>query len=108
VIQKTDQQALRAALSTLSEFDMSDTAASAEVNAALITSWLSKAVESAIIETPSPSNTYRWYDGLTTLQKSLKTLNRPWSFIGVLDEVVGCIVAIILNMHGPVEEILSI
>ena len=34
--------------------------------------------------------------------------NRPWSFIGVLDEVVGCIVAIILNMHGPVEEILGI
>ena len=34
--------------------------------------------------------------------------NRPWSLVGVLDEVVGCIVAVVLDVHGPVEEILCV
>ena len=34
--------------------------------------------------------------------------NRPWPFIRVLDEVIGCIVAVILDVHRPVEKILCV
>jgi hypothetical protein len=49
---------------------------------------------------------------LVTMQQSSQIprceANRPWSFIGVLNEVVRGIIAVVLDMHGPIEQVLRI